>query len=75
MRKIHNWDEWIDYFRYWQDSIGLDRKELRDFHFDVKFGPLEVEGPLPGPAEVEDGPSYSGPADPRYAAQPGGLSG
>src|SRR3972149_786359 len=44
MRKIHNWDEWIDYFRYWQDSIGLDRKELRDFHFDVKFGPLEVEG-------------------------------
>ena len=29
MRKVHNWDEWIDYFRFWQDSIGLDRDELR----------------------------------------------
>jgi benzoyl-CoA 2,3-dioxygenase component B len=43
MRKVHNWDEWIDYFRYWQDSIGLERKELREFTFDVKFGPVEVE--------------------------------
>ncbi len=43
MRKVHNWDEWIDYFRYWQDSIGLQRKELRDFSFGVKFGPPEVD--------------------------------
>jgi benzoyl-CoA 2,3-dioxygenase component B len=43
MRKIHNWDEWIDYFRYWQDSIGLERKELRNFKFAVLFGDLEVE--------------------------------
>jgi benzoyl-CoA 2,3-dioxygenase component B len=43
MRRVHNWDEWIDYFRYWQDSIGLERKELRDFKFDVKFGPPEVD--------------------------------
>lgn len=42
MRKIHNWDEWIDYFYYWQDSIGLDRKELKEFKFDVKFDPPEV---------------------------------
>jgi benzoyl-CoA 2,3-dioxygenase component B len=42
MRKVHNWDEWIDYFRYWQDSIGLDRKELRDFNFGVLFGEPEV---------------------------------
>ena len=43
MRKVNNWDEWIDYFRYWQDSIGLERKELREFSFDVKFDPLEVD--------------------------------
>lgn len=42
MRKIHNWDEWIDFFRYWQDSIGLDRQELRGFNFDVKFGEPEA---------------------------------
>ena len=43
VRKLNNFDDWIDYFRYWQDSIGLERKELRDFTFDVKFGPLEVD--------------------------------
>jgi len=25
VRKLGNFDEWIDYFRYWQDSIGLPR--------------------------------------------------
>ncbi len=43
MRRVHNWDEWIDYFRYWQDSIGLDRKELRDFKFEVLFGQPEAQ--------------------------------
>ena len=38
MRKLHNWDDWRDYFRFWQDSIGLERKALRDFDFDIKFG-------------------------------------
>lgn len=42
MRKVHTWDEWIDYFKFWQDSIGLDRKELRQFNFEVKFGEPEV---------------------------------
>ncbi len=23
VRKLNNFDDWIDYFRYWQDSIGL----------------------------------------------------
>src|SRR6185503_10660996 len=43
MRRVHNWDEWIDYFRYWQDSLGLDRQELKQFKFEVKFGEPEAE--------------------------------
>ena len=31
VRKLGNFDDWIDYFRFWQDSIGLDREELRQF--------------------------------------------
>src|SRR2546422_11054007 len=31
-----------DYFRYWQDSIGLPQGELRNFQFDAKFGDPEV---------------------------------
>lgn len=42
MRKVHTWDEWIDYFYYWQDRLGLERKQLRDFSFDVKFGEPDV---------------------------------
>lgn len=48
MRKVHNWDDWIDYFRYWQDSIGLERKELKQFKFGILFGASEV-------AEIEFG--------------------
>ena len=43
MRKLNNWDDWIDYFGFWQENIGLDRKELKNFAFDVKFGDPEVE--------------------------------
>lgn len=43
MRKVHNWDDWIDYFSFWQDSIGLERKELRGFNFGIKFGAPEAE--------------------------------
>lgn len=43
MHKLHNWDDWIDYFRHWQDKIGLERKELRDFEFGIKFGAPEAE--------------------------------
>src|SRR5439155_405258 len=42
VRKLNNFDEWIDYFRYWQDSIGLPQGELRNFKFEAKFGDQEV---------------------------------
>src|SRR2546428_7571518 len=42
VRKLGNFDEWIDYFRYWQDSIGLPQGELRDFKFEAKFGDQDV---------------------------------
>src|SRR5207245_10145715 len=42
VRKLGNFDEWIDYFRYWQDSIGLPQGELRNFKFEAKFGHHEV---------------------------------
>ena len=42
VRKLGNFDDWIDYFRYWQESIGLPQGELRTFTFDAKFGDAEV---------------------------------
>src|SRR5437660_1692458 len=33
VRKLGNFDDWIDYFRYWQDSIGLEEEQLRSFAF------------------------------------------
>src|SRR5258705_1964914 len=42
VRKLGNFDDWIDYFRYWQDSIGLEQEYLRTFTFDAKFGEPEV---------------------------------
>jgi benzoyl-CoA 2,3-dioxygenase component B len=42
VRKLHNFDDWIDYFRYWQDSIGLEQDYLRSFKFEAKFGEPEV---------------------------------
>ncbi|HUL71413.1 MAG TPA: Phenylacetic acid catabolic protein [Gemmatimonadales bacterium] len=55
MRRVNNFDEWIDYFHYWQDSIGVASKEFkgasvaeeflgrsfRTFKFEAKFGPPE----------------------------------
>ena len=29
VRKLHNFDDWIDYFKYWQDSIGLPQGTIR----------------------------------------------
>jgi benzoyl-CoA 2,3-dioxygenase component B len=43
VRRLNNFDDWIDYFRYWQDSIGLPPGALRDFKFDAKFGDQEVD--------------------------------
>ena len=42
VRKLHNFDDWIDYFRYWQDSIGLPQGDLRKYGFEAKFGEPEV---------------------------------
>jgi len=42
VRKLGNFDDWIDYFRYWQESIGLPQGELRDFKFEAKFGDQDV---------------------------------
>src|SRR5687768_3535706 len=42
VRKLLNFDDWIDYFKYWQDSIGLPPGALRSFNFDAKFGDPEV---------------------------------
>jgi len=38
VRKLLNFDDWIDYFRYWQDSIGLPQGDLRKYGFEAKFG-------------------------------------
>src|SRR5205085_10779450 len=42
VRKLGNFDDWIDYFKYWQDSIGLPQGALRSFKFEAKFGDPEV---------------------------------
>src|SRR5207302_1162552 len=42
VRKLSNFDEWIDYFRYWQDGIGLPQGDLRSFKFEAKFGEQDV---------------------------------
>ncbi len=42
VRKLLNFDDWIDYFRYWQDSIGLPQGDLRKYGFEAKFGEPEV---------------------------------
>src|SRR5260370_2110125 len=42
VRKLHNFDEWIDFFRFWQDSIGLPQGDLRKYGFEAKFGEPEV---------------------------------
>ena len=56
MRRVNNFDDWIDYFHYWQDSIGVISKEFKGsavskefegksfgtFQFDAKFGEPEA---------------------------------
>ena len=34
-RKLHNFDDCIDYFRFWQDSIGLPLGDLGQYSFDA----------------------------------------
>lgn len=42
MAKIGNFDDWIDLFKAWQDDIGLQVSELKNYKFEVKLGELEV---------------------------------
>ena len=42
LAKITNFDDWIDMFKVWQDDIGLEAKELKDYKFDVKLADLDV---------------------------------
>jgi benzoyl-CoA 2,3-dioxygenase component B len=42
MAKIGTFDDWIDLFKFWQDDIGLQVSELKNYKFDVKLGELEV---------------------------------
>lgn len=42
LSKITNFDDWIDLFKVWQDDIGVDASELKDYKFDVKLAEIEV---------------------------------
>jgi benzoyl-CoA 2,3-dioxygenase component B len=42
LAKIGNFDDWIDLFKTWQDDIGLEAKELKDYKFEVKLGDMDV---------------------------------
>jgi hypothetical protein len=50
LTKITNFDDWIDLFKVWQDDIGVDASELKDYKFDVKLADLDVP-------EIEYGPA------------------
>ena len=41
-KRISNFDDWTELFRMWQDDIGLQAKELKDYKFDVKLADLDV---------------------------------
>ncbi len=48
MRRIGNFDDWIDYFHFWQESIGLPMKDFnsripKNFAFDAKFSAPESD--------------------------------
>ncbi|MDQ3697535.1 MAG: phenylacetate-CoA oxygenase subunit PaaI [Gemmatimonadota bacterium] len=43
LAKIGGFDDWIDLFKVWQDDIGLDAKELKDYKFDVKLADAEIQ--------------------------------
>lgn len=42
LARIANFDDWIDLFKVWQDDIGLEARELKDYRFDVKLADLDV---------------------------------
>ena len=40
MVKISTFDDWIDYFRQWQQDIGYDPALLNNYQFETKLGEL-----------------------------------
>jgi benzoyl-CoA 2,3-epoxidase subunit B len=40
MVKIATFDDWIDYFKQWQNDIGYDPKLLSGYNFETKLGEL-----------------------------------
>jgi benzoyl-CoA 2,3-dioxygenase component B len=42
LRKLENFDQWIDYFRSWQEAIGLPQRDLRTTKLQAKFGEAGV---------------------------------
>jgi benzoyl-CoA 2,3-epoxidase subunit B len=38
--RISTFDDWTDYFRQWQNDIGLDTSKFGDYKWEVKFGPV-----------------------------------
>lgn len=42
LAKITNFDDWIDLFKVWQQDIGVDANELKNYAFDVKLAELDV---------------------------------
>ena len=41
LSKIKGFDDWIDLFKVWQDDIGLEARELKDYKFEVKLADLD----------------------------------
>ena len=42
MVKISTFDDWVDYFRQWQQDIGYDTQLLGDYKFETKLGELHT---------------------------------
>ena len=40
MVKISTFEDWVDYFRQWQQDIGYDPALLGNYHFETKLGEL-----------------------------------
>ena len=40
MVKISTFDDWVDYFRQWQQDIGYDPALLNNYQFETKLGEL-----------------------------------
>ena len=41
MERIATFDDWVDYFKKWQDDIGLDPKLFGDYEWCTKFGDVD----------------------------------